>query len=243
MIGSALVGDLAYNDIEEGSTFKFPLQRGLYIYGIKLLGEGDLVLNKEGTVMSNVEDLEINGYGLVMKILNNGNCCKRLRSLKISKLKNLIEADLARIKTLNRLEITGCEKIERLSATPDICKLVEIRIKCVQDKELRLAHLSCLEEIKIDSCAKLQIIMLPTSLNKLDVQSCRDLQRVVAGAGDLTMLTRLTIKKYPTLEELPSFARVSCWKEFEIDSCEKLRKVSGFKELQASSYMNLKKIN
>ncbi|GLJ33336.1 hypothetical protein SUGI_0670680, partial [Cryptomeria japonica] len=157
---SALVGKTVYNETAEGATYN-----SLLIYDFKLLWEGEVALNNEGTVMSNVEDLEIKGCRLVTKILINGDFWQRLQSLNISEMDNLIEVDLARIKTLICLEITGCKKMKTLSATPDLCKLVELKISsCLGFEELCLARLSCLEKIKIHFCEKLQSITLPTTL-------------------------------------------------------------------------------
>ncbi|GLJ43802.1 hypothetical protein SUGI_0911870 [Cryptomeria japonica] len=283
MMSSSITGDLAYNVTAEGTIFK-----SLVIYyDFKRLWEGEMALNNEKwsrTVMSNIEYLEINGYGLVRKILINGNCCQRLQSLKICEMKKLIEADLARIKTLHCLEITGCEKFKRLSATPDLCKLVKLEIsECVEFEELTLGHLNCLEKILIENCnhlktvsgisnlaklVKLEIsgchmlefdylclselenlpdLIGPSCLKRIGIDACGNLKYLrLSGLENLESVTgNLEIKQCPPLEELPSPGRVSCLEKIHICFCEKLQRIilpTTLLELKVESCRDLQRI-
>ncbi|XP_057813977.2 uncharacterized protein LOC131027892 [Cryptomeria japonica] len=108
----------------------------------------------------------------------------------------------------------------------NLLKLTELYIsKCPELEDLPILFgLNSLESITIDSCKKLQSILLPTTLIKLTVRRCREL-KMVAGTGNLTKHTDICIGECPELEELPNLARLSCLKRIVIDSCEKLHNI------------------
>ncbi|GLJ33675.1 hypothetical protein SUGI_0676760 [Cryptomeria japonica] len=122
------------------------------------------------------------------------------------------------------LSVQRCTYLQTVVGSSDLIKLTELIImKCPQLEELPvLSGVSCMEKIEIDSCEKLQNIMLPTMLISLSIGCCRDLQRVVM-SGDLTKLTKLIVTECPELEELPVLSGVSC---MEIVSCEKLLNIT-----------------
>ncbi|GLJ33714.1 hypothetical protein SUGI_0677760 [Cryptomeria japonica] len=153
---SNLTGELASTDTAERTAFK-----SLVIYDFKLPGEREMALNNEGwyrTAMNDVEYLEIKGHHFVKKILITRNCCQCQQSLKICEMKDLIEVDLARINTLNFLEITNCEKLKRLILTSDPSKLIELKIMgCTNlERVSGTADLTKLTQLYINECPKLQ---------------------------------------------------------------------------------------
>ncbi|GLJ33335.1 hypothetical protein SUGI_0670650 [Cryptomeria japonica] len=129
--------------------------------------------------------------------------------------------------TLNELNVQSCRGFQRIAGITDLTELGRVLIKqCPELEELpSFGRVSNLVKIEIDSCDKLQKIMLPTTLSDLDVQSCRGLQRI-AGIADLMELRQVFIKQCPELEELPSFGKESQLHTIEIDSCDKLQKIT-----------------
>ncbi|XP_057846810.1 disease resistance protein Roq1-like [Cryptomeria japonica] len=152
---------------------------------------------------------------------------------KLVQLKIIIDG----IGKIGCFHLDECQNLRSVSLNFDLTGLHIA--KCPELEELpSLSRQRCLEWIRIDSCKKLRKITLSTTLNNISVTNCRDLQKVV-GTGDLIKLTRLIIRECPRLEELPSLPRLSCLKEIEIDSCAKLKNISGVEELHVSKVMRL----
>ncbi|GLJ33402.1 hypothetical protein SUGI_0671950 [Cryptomeria japonica] len=267
VMGSELTGDLASSDTSDRTTFK-----SLVIYDFKLPWEMEVVLTNEGwsrTIMSGVESFEIKGRNLVTKILITGNCCQRLQSLKISKMEDLIEVDLARIRTLNFLEIADCKKLKRLSLTPDLSKLLELNtvfcsnlervsgipdltkliclyIKgCPELEELpSLARLSCLEQIEIHSCKKLENITLPmaaTRLEKIETYSCKKLENIALPMA----ATRLSITSCRDLQrvDITKLTKLYIYNCSQLEELSSLSRVSCLEQIYIYFCKKLKNIS
>ncbi|GLJ35012.1 hypothetical protein SUGI_0704470 [Cryptomeria japonica] len=98
--------------------------------------------------------------------------------------------------------------------------------ECPELEELpNVSKMSCLESIDIDSCERLHKITLPTTLIKLTVHRCRGLQ-MLAGSNNLTNLTDMFIGECHELEELPNVSEMSCLESIDIDSVERLHKIT-----------------
>ncbi|GLJ34570.1 hypothetical protein SUGI_0695350 [Cryptomeria japonica] len=156
-----------------------------------------------------------------------------LMEIRIFKCRKLQKVTLPR--TLKNLQLGSCKELKSLSGISCLKNLVELAISECEQLELDL-HLELMDSLQkitfdgcgkmivIDSCEKLQSILLPTTLIKLTVQRCREL-RMVTGIGNLTKLTDMCIGECPELEELPILAGLSCLKMIVIDSCEKLQSI------------------
>ncbi|GLJ34569.1 hypothetical protein SUGI_0695320 [Cryptomeria japonica] len=124
---------------------------------------------------------------------------------------------------LTNLTVQRCRHLRRIAGLDDLSKLRELDItQCPEIELLLLAELSCLERITINSSEKLHKIILPTSVLKITVQCCKNLQ-MVAGIGNLSMLTELYIRECPVLEDLPILFGINSLESIRIDGCGKLK--------------------
>lgn len=150
---------------------------------------------------------------------------------------------------LKRIKIEKCSNLKRLSGILDHINLTKLNLDHIEILELEklssFSRPSSLEKIKIVSCAKLQNIIPPTTLISLSIQRCRDLERVAA-ASDVTELIELNIEECPELVDLPSLCRaISCLKNLEIYSCDKLKNISlpiTLKNLSIRTCRDLKRV-
>ncbi|XP_057863268.2 disease resistance protein Roq1 [Cryptomeria japonica] len=168
-----------------------------------------------------------------LKSLSGMSNLAKLVLLNITKCPELEELSLGHLSCLERMTIVGCKRLKSVSGILDLGNVVRLNVydsfssvsgayrfrmlaqlnisECPElEKLLSFSSWSCLQKVDIASCGKLQNLMLPTTLIKLSVQSCKDLQRVV---GDLTELTELFINECPELDELPSFSGMSLFAE------------------------------
>ncbi|GLJ35013.1 hypothetical protein SUGI_0704480 [Cryptomeria japonica] len=108
----------------------------------------------------------------------------------------------------------------------DLTEFIELYIsECPELEDIpSLAQANHFERININSCDKLHNITLPKTLNKLTVQYCRGLQRIV-GMFKLKELRELSIRECPELKELSIFdcLGLKYLEMIHIDSCEKLQ--------------------
>ncbi|KAH9288819.1 hypothetical protein KI387_032936 [Taxus chinensis] len=117
--------------------------------------------------------------------------------------------------------LNACAKFKSASELKsELRNLVKLKIiGLTQFEEFSVAHLSCLEEMTIESC---QIL------------------KRVSGIPDLSKLIELNISKCPELELELSLARMNCLKSITVDGCGKLKSVelNGCKNLQSVSGMS-----
>ncbi|GLJ34634.1 hypothetical protein SUGI_0696630 [Cryptomeria japonica] len=147
-------------------------------------------------------------------------CVKEINIESCDKLQNITLP----VKLTN-LIVQRCRHLQGIVGMDDHSKVTELGITECPEIELPfLAELSCLERITIDSCQKLQSILLPMTLIKLTVRRCREL-KMVAGTGHLTKLTDMCIGDCPELEELPILAGLSRLEMIAIYSWDKLHNI------------------
>ncbi|KAH9288823.1 hypothetical protein KI387_032940, partial [Taxus chinensis] len=117
--------------------------------------------------------------------------------------------------------LNACAKFKSASELKsELRNLVQLKIIGLpQFEEFSVAHLSCLEEMTIESC---QIL------------------KRVSGIPDLSKLIELNISECPELELELSLARMNCLKSITVDGCGKLKSVelNGCKNLQSVSGMS-----
>ncbi|GLJ33372.1 hypothetical protein SUGI_0671350 [Cryptomeria japonica] len=154
------------------------------------------------------------------------------------------------------LYVKGCRELQRLAGITDLKNLTSMNIiECPQLEEVpNLDRMSCLQDIKIESCGKLEFEFLCLSgmqfleritldinvrVKYVELDSCQNLETIMFGCEKLI---ELRIRGCPKLEKLPAFRGAVClesviidgcgkFRGLELDGCQNLRSVSGNFEL------------
>ncbi|GLJ37252.1 hypothetical protein SUGI_0755570 [Cryptomeria japonica] len=139
---------------------------------------GYIALSCPVSPMTRIETLDIDGLKLLTKVLISGEHCPSLKTLHITNMSNLSEMELIGVTTLNFLMLGSCIKLKRIARNFDLKNLESLRIvECQQFEELpSLATLSCLRNITLDGCQKLQ--------NITEIEKLKELKSLYLSTGD-----------------------------------------------------------
>ncbi|XP_057846543.2 disease resistance protein Roq1 isoform X2 [Cryptomeria japonica] len=246
------------------------LCESLVIDNFKFNGEVDW--SNGQAPMSGLENLEISNEESVSNILICGIHYPSLKFIKLHYMKNLVEMDLTRVRTLNSLDITNCPKLKRLAATSDpylrnsisVAEIQDLRnvagskvknctdhfnivsrefglrmlaqlyiSECQELEELRLGHLSCLKKITIENCIHLKSLCFSgmkclesitfqtnVMVKYFELDDCQNLKTMQFGCEELV---ELSIRGCPELKKLPEFKGLNCLERIVIDGCGKVK--------------------
>ncbi|XP_059064371.1 disease resistance protein Roq1-like [Cryptomeria japonica] len=159
--------------------------------------------------LSFLEDLVVRRQENVIRIALNGKYCPSLRSVDLSSMKNLREVQFTRVSTLNCLQVSNCEDLQRLSVTSDLTKLEDMNISaCPELEEPSVGGLSSLRRFSIEDCNF----------------------KSAPGITSFEMLLELNINRCPQIHEL-SLAHLNCLEKVVINSCYNLKSVTGISRL------------
>ncbi|XP_059063905.1 uncharacterized protein LOC131856308 [Cryptomeria japonica] len=100
--------------------------------------------------ISSLETIELSNLCNVSKLVISGDMCPRLRSLKVTWMKNLKEMNLRQLERLNTLHLWQCPELEVVSGLQGSCKRTK-SLKSLQRQD-------CLEHIDIGQCHQLERI-------------------------------------------------------------------------------------
>ncbi|GLU17199.1 hypothetical protein SLE2022_335900 [Rubroshorea leprosula] len=199
----------------------------------------------------NLRNLTIKYYGgekcppWMEPSLSESFSLNNLVDLKILQCKKLKSMPIIGLSSLQQLRIWDCHELTRIgdgvSAFPKSLKRLDIwscpRLETIGDS---ISTLTCLEEFSLCSCEDLRLIPILSglsSLQQLEITSCRELTRIGDGAFAFpATLRQLRIWSCPRLETVgESISTLTCLEELDLSGFEDLRPISsvnGFSSLR-----------
>ncbi|XP_034702883.1 putative disease resistance RPP13-like protein 1 [Vitis riparia] len=154
----------------------------------------------------------------------------RLRELMMTLCPKLIPP-LPKVLSLHELKLIACNEVVLGRIAVDFNSLAALEIgDCEEVRWLRLEKLGRLKRLKVCGCdglVSLEESALPCSLEYLEIEGCKNLEKLPNELQSLRSATELEIRGCPKLMNILEKGRPPMLKKLRVDNCEGIKALPG----------------